>query len=96
MRLITVALSVFLLSISAWAGTFTDDFEDGDWVGWTAIATLIWDTDVADRVSVVDGVVRLDHVNKPGYSLSLFTGKDWKDYSFSADMRLVAVEAGGN
>ena len=95
MRLVAV-LFLFLLPVSVWAGTFTDDFEDGDWAGWTAIASLIWDTDVADRVSITDGVIRLDHVNKSGFSLSLLTGKDWEDYSFSADMRLVAVEPGGH
>ncbi len=85
MRL-TVALSLFLLSVSAWAGTFTDDFEDGDWAGWEISAV--------DGASIVDGVLRLDHIDKPGASLALSTGEDWEDYSFSADMRLVKTEPG--
>jgi len=47
MRLIII-LSMFLMSMSAWAGTFKDDFNDGD----------------------------------------------WKDFSFSADMRIVKAESG--
>ncbi len=85
MRL-TVALSLFLMSVSAWAGTFTDDFEDGDWKGWEA--------DAIDGVSVVDGVLRLDHINKPGFSVALSTGDDWEDYSSSANVRLVKTEPG--
>ena len=94
MRLIVVVMSLVLMSISSWAGTFRDDFEDGDWDGWTAVATLTWDTNVADRVSVVDGVLRLDHYDTPGYTLALSIDEDWRDYSFSADMRLVKTEPG--
>jgi hypothetical protein len=93
MRL-AVLLSLFLLSVPAWAGTFRDDFEDGDWAGWKAIASGIWDTNVGDSVSVADGVLRLDHIHKPGFSLALSTGEDWADYTFSADMRLVRTEPG--
>ena len=78
------------------AGTFKDNFDDGNWAGWTAVATLTWDTNVADRVSVVDGILRLDHVNKSGYHLILVIDEDWQDYSFSADMRLVEFEPGGH
>jgi len=85
---------VFLLSLSAWAGTFRDNFEDGNWKGWEAIAKPLWDTNVADRVSVVEGVLSLDHLNKPGQSLRLLIDEDWKDYSFSADFRIVEVEPG--
>ena len=57
MRLVTM-LCFFLASVSTWAGTFVDDFNDGDWDGWTAVATLVWDTDVADIVSIDDGILR--------------------------------------
>jgi len=59
MRL-TVILFAFLLSVSAWSGTFRGDFEDGDWKGWEEIATVTWDTNVADRISVVESVLNLD------------------------------------
>ena len=86
MRLIIVALSLVLMSAPSWAGTFMDDFEDGNWQGWEANAV--------DGVSVVDGVLRIDHINKPGYTLALLIGEDWTDYSFLADMRLVKTEPG--
>ena len=95
MRLVTM-LCFFLASVSTWAGTFIDDFNDGDWDGWTAVATLVWDTDVADIVSIDDGILKLDHINKPGFTLSLSIYEDWEDYSFSADMRLLGFEPGGH
>lgn len=93
MRLAAV-LFLFLLPVSAWAGTITDDFEDGDWAGWDTMVTGIWNANVADRVSVVNGVVRLNHINGPGETIQLSMIKDWKDYSFSADMRIFEPETG--
>ncbi len=87
MRL-TVLLAVFLLSASAWAGTLEYDFENGDWAGWEANGD--------DGISIVDGVIRLDHISKPGGSLSLAIKEDWTDYNFSADMRLVDIEPGAH
>jgi hypothetical protein len=95
MRLIIV-LFVFLLSMPAWAGTFKDDFEDGNWKGWEAVEGATWDTNVAKQVSVVEGVLSLDHLNKSGLNLLLCIIKDWKDYSFSADMQIVEVKPGAD
>jgi hypothetical protein len=86
MRLIAI-LSLLMLSVSAWAGTFRDDFEDGDWDG--------WNSNVEDRVSIIDGVLRMDGMNKPEQALSLYIIEDWRDYSLSADMRTVETELGG-
>jgi hypothetical protein len=80
--------------VSAWAGTFRDDFEDGNWEGWTAIAKPLWDTDVAEQISVADGFLSLDHLNKSGHHLVCCIQKDWKDYSFSADMQIIEIEPG--
>ncbi len=96
MRLIIVALSLFILCTSAEAGTFRDDFEDGNWEGWTAVAAGAWNKNVNNRVSVVDGVLRLDHVNSLGHHLGCHIQEDWREYSFSADMRLVKVGPGGH
>ncbi|MBM3239706.1 hypothetical protein FJZ31_25765 [Candidatus Poribacteria bacterium] len=93
MRLIIV-LSVFLLSMPAWAGTFKDDFEDGNWKGWEVIEGGTWDTNVAKQVSVVEGVLSLDQLNKSGFCLYFCIQKDWKDYSFSADMQIIEIEPG--
>jgi len=95
MRLIIV-LSVFLLSMPAWAGTFKDDFEDGNWKGWEVVAKPLWDTNVADRVSVAEGVLSLDQLNKSGFCLYLCIQKDWTDYSISADMQIIEIEPGAD
>ncbi len=34
MKIIVILLCVLLITLPALAGTFRDDFEDGDWVGW--------------------------------------------------------------
>ncbi len=85
MRL-TIVLAVFLLAMPAWAGTFKDDFEDGNWAGWSINGV--------DEASIVNGVLRLDHIDKSGSTLAISTGTGWGDYSFSADMRLVKTEPG--
>jgi len=79
--------------MSAWAGTFRDNFDDGNWEVWEVVAAGMWETNVEDRVSVVERVLRLEHLNtEPGPRL--VRDEDWKDYSFSADMRIVEVEPG--
>jgi hypothetical protein len=94
MRLIII-LSLLMLSVSAWAGTFKDDFEDGNWDGWGVVTWDGWNSNVEDRVSIVDGVLRMDGMNKPEQALSLHIIEDWRDYSLSADMRTVETESGG-
>jgi hypothetical protein len=60
MRL-TVVLFVFLISVvSVWAGTFRDDFEDGNWKGWEIETGPKIKFDVEERFSIVDGVLRVD------------------------------------
>jgi hypothetical protein len=92
MRSVIVALSLILISTPAWAGTFMDNFEDGDWEGWEVIAGDTWNTDVQERFSIVEGVLRIDAMGKPEdwYALSIM--ENWKDYSFSADMRIVECD----
>ena len=94
MRLVTVVLFLFLLSVSVWAGTFKDDFEDEDWKGWEIVAPGSWNTDVADRFSFEDGVLRMDNARKPEIPLFLYIMGNWRDYCFSADMRIIEVELG--
>lgn len=93
MRSITI-LSLLMLSVSAWAGTFKDDFEDGNWDGWEAIVWENFAANAEERISIVDGVLRMDGVNKPQPSVDLRIMKDWKDYSFAADMKNVQIEPG--
>jgi len=72
MRLIII-LSIFLTSLSAWAGTFN-----------------VW-----DRISIVDGILSIDSMDKPEEPTALCIIRNWKDYSFSADMRIAKAESGG-
>jgi hypothetical protein len=91
MRL-TIVIFMFLLSMSAWAGTYKDDFNDGNWDGWKLVKADPWSINVNEGCSIADGVLRLDATNKPEASLFLSIIEDWKDYSFSADMRLIKTE----
>ena len=97
MRLIIV-LSVFLLSASAWAGTFRDDFEDGNWEGWKPFGGINLKVVEEDRFSVVEGVLRMDTIvgvmDAVGFEMGIGLRGDWNDYSFSADMRVVKVDSG--
>ena len=65
---------------------------DGDWDGWGVVAGL--ETNAEEECSITEGVLRMDAVNKPEELLFLYIMEDWKDYSFSADMRIIEVEPG--
>jgi hypothetical protein len=97
MRLITI-LSLLMLSVSAWAGTFKDDFEDGNWDGWKGLSGGIVDVVEEERFSVIEGVLHMDTrvpvVDTLGYDMGLAMMRDWTDYSFSADARVIQVEPG--
>ena len=97
MRL-TVLLLLFLLPVSAWAGTFTDDFEDGDWEGWKIETDPNINFDVEERFSIVEGVLRVDSrvdiTDSHGYDIGISLVRNWGDYSFSADMRIVQSDPG--
>jgi hypothetical protein len=97
MQLICI-LSVFLLSVSAWAGTFKDDFEDGNWRGWKIEVGPNINSDVEERFSIVDGVLRVDArvaiTDSFGYDMVIGLVRHWGDYSFSADMRIVQPDPG--
>ncbi|MDQ1318297.1 MAG: hypothetical protein QG588_1957 [Candidatus Poribacteria bacterium] len=95
MRLV-VMLLMLIMSVSAWAGTFKDDFEDGNWNGWQVVAMDSWDTNVGDRISIAEGILSIDSMDKPERLTILAIVGDWKDYSFSADMRIVKAESGGD
>ena len=53
------------MSMSAWAGTFKDDFNDGNWNGWKVVAMDSWDINVADRISIAEGILSIDSMDKP-------------------------------
>jgi len=97
MRLIAI-LSLLMLSVSAWAGTFRDDFEDGNWDGWELFAGHRSNINAVERFSITEGVLHIDarvnSMDTTGYEMGLILMGDWRDYSFSADMRIVQPDPG--
>ena len=85
MRLV-IMLFMFLISVPAWAGTFRDDFNDGNWEGWKPFGGRWLKIVEAERFSVVGGVLRMDTIvniqDIAGYEMGLSLIRDWKDYSF--------------
>jgi hypothetical protein len=93
-----IVLSLFLLAVSARAETFKDDFEDGNWDGWKIGTGFNINVDVEERCYIVGGVLRIDGrvatTDSHGYNIGISLTGDWRDYSFSADMRVVQPDAG--
>ena len=80
--LITVTV-LFLFSLSVFAGTFLDTFEDGNLDGWRELVP--WDR-VPGSWEVVDG--GLHGTIHDGYLRLFTTGDDtWKDYTVEFDVR---------
>jgi hypothetical protein len=74
---------MFLLVASIWAGTFIDDFEDGDLDGWRQVnppAPMLWE--------IIDGELECTRHNAE--STMLVTGEDdWSDYTIEYDVVLL-------
>ena len=87
--LFPVFLSVLLVSISAWAGTWRDDFNDGDLSGWKMIKMsrnfFLWE----GNWRIKDGVVIGGDENPDViYFLSLSRGATWSDYIAEVSVKL--------
>jgi len=70
------AVCAFLLgsALSVSAGTFRDDFEDGNLSGWTKFGNAQWE--------VVDGKCKVSVFEKPSLAVLLMVGElEWRDYS---------------
>ncbi len=51
---------------------------------------------IKERFSIVNGAIRLDSLNKPEFGANLYImGTEWKDYSFSSDMRIIEIQPDG-
>jgi hypothetical protein len=78
-----VVLCVLLMATSAWGGTITDDFSDGNFDGWTQSGQGIW--------RVEGGELIYDNLDYPSI---LFMGEpDWEDYTISARAKFVKHQA---
>ena len=87
---ITVMILILLVSLSCRAGTFRDDFEDGDLDGWKQIwpdGAMIW--------KIVDG--ELECVRMSQWSAGIVTGEaSWTDYTIDADVKLIRDHGAGD
>ena len=88
----TSTLSMLLATVPVLAGTWRDGLGNGDWIGWEAITAETWEDNVEDRLSIVDGVLRMDDMDKEEEGLVLYITENWENYSLFADMRIVEVE----
>jgi len=90
--LFPVFLPILFVSISAWAGTWRDDFNDGDLDGWR-MDKHIWKERVipdAGNWWVEDGVV-IGGEEAPGvtHALTVKGGWDWSDYTVEVSVKLI-------
>ena len=85
MRYILFASLLCLLAISAQAGTFVDDFEDGNLDGWGEVLNL---GGGISEWKVEDGILTCRRPSDPSTFL-LFGEKDWKNYTIEFDARMV-------
>jgi len=87
-----VGLMLFLTTASVWAGTFRDDFEDGNLDGWRqdfpfAQEPTLW--------KIVDG--KLECTRFSNISTVLITGDaTWKDYTIEYDVTLLEDHGPGD
>lgn len=75
---------VMLIALSAQAGTYIDNFDDGDFDGWEAMGPAEW--------QVVDGVVTGRSEVNSGSGL-LFGEHDWRNYTIECDAKIVETIA---
>jgi hypothetical protein len=77
-----ICLICILIIVSpVFAGTWKDDFEDGDLEGWSVYdyfgGTSVWE--------VKDGEIRVERTNQYASAAILDNSIDWKDYEISFD-----------
>ena len=86
MRYILVILSLCLLVISAQAGTYKNDFTDGNLDGWKiedyGVPKVEWKVD--------NGILAC---NRPhDWNTELYFGeKEWKNYSIECDVKMLEI-----
>jgi hypothetical protein len=85
-----MVLLTLLVTLPAWAGTFRDDFEDGNLDGWQQLwpqGAMIW--------KVVDGELECSRLSQ--WTAGLVTGEaSWTDYTIEADVKLLQDHGPGD
>jgi hypothetical protein len=84
-----IGLCLLLLPVMVWAGTFTDDFNDGDMDGW--VKSDVWGVGASWEVN--NGVLVGTSGNPKGIDTQLYLiqGMNWVDYQVSARVRIVST-----
>jgi len=83
-------LLTLLVTLPVWAGTFRDDFEDGNLDGWQQLwpqGAMIW--------KVVDGELECSRLSQ--WSAGIAVGEaSWTDYTIEADVKLLQDHGPGD
>lgn len=88
MKHLIIGMALFLLVVSAWAGTLTDNFDDGNLEGWQ-LAKLF---DQTAQWSVENGELVCVLKNACGRASSLLLGDDtWKNYTLEAQFKVEQI-----
>jgi len=99
MRLIIIALFVMLLATSAQAGTFRDDFEDGNLDGWMLTFGNPPIEPLESIAKVQNGVLTVRRASAWAIHLTVGDADTWSNYTIECDMRIterILNEQGGS
>ncbi len=82
----TIILCMLLVASPIWAGTFIDDFEDGNLDGWAESnpwgATASWSVENGGLVGISTNVVGTDTY------FFILDSSDWRDYDISVRVKV--------
>lgn len=91
MKPVIIAMGVFFLTCSAWAGTFVETFDGKDVDGWQEI---VWRDNTPGSWNNIDG--ELQAVNDDGVLRLLATGdKTWRNYTVEFDVKPLKKHGSG-
>jgi hypothetical protein len=84
MKFISIVVMLFLLPFSVWAGTFLENFDDGDLEGWQELVVQL--NEAAGSWNVIND--ELHAVSHEGFPHLLTTGDDtWEDYTLEFEVK---------
>lgn len=81
---IIISILLCIIARAALAGTFRDNFDDGDLIGWK--------TNIATGISVVNGELRFKN---PDLLIAKLGDSSWKEYSLEARVKITEFVNGG-
>jgi len=88
MRLTVIVLFMSLLATSAWAGTFRDDFSDGNLEGWMLTFGTLPIVPLESMAKVRNGVLTFRRTSGWGVHLTIGNADTWSDYTIECDMKI--------